>query len=204
MREMLSDVCCCGRALCGLPRCSALEVLAEYVSALRGRTLTFDVHVGCPQGGQESLCLFNYYFDYVLKVAVFTINEALPEGWGIGLEFNIPHMCTNREHGRCGKMGGAEMRCKTFCKTVLEAEQLLSSMKHRKDLASPKPTRVFNDEDLSEKPTLFSIDDQVVANVRGLTYLGQLIKTTEKGCYTAKFNELQSALTDNIVNLRTR
>ena len=27
----------------------------------------FEVLVGCTQGGQESLCLFNYYFDYVLR-----------------------------------------------------------------------------------------------------------------------------------------
>lgn len=35
----------------------------------------------------------NYYFDYVLKVAAAAIKEAFPDGWGNGLEFNVPYTC---------------------------------------------------------------------------------------------------------------
>ena len=60
-------------------------------------TDTFDVLIGCCQGGQESPCLFNHYFDYVLKVVAYEIDKVFPDGWGIEFEYNIPHMCMNRE-----------------------------------------------------------------------------------------------------------
>ena len=57
----------------------------------------FDVHSGCRQGGQEAPCLFNYYFDFAVKVAASEIDKVFPCGKGIDLEFNIPYLCTNRE-----------------------------------------------------------------------------------------------------------
>ena len=94
----------------------------------------FDVLVGCRQGGQESPCLFNYYFDYVLKVAAYEIDKVFPVGWGIEFEYNIPHMCTNRKQRQGGRMRGIEVirwilyadDVVLFCKTVTEAEQLLT------------------------------------------------------------------------------
>ena len=38
-------------------------------ASIKGMRSTFDILIGCRQGGQESPCLFNYYFDFVLKVA---------------------------------------------------------------------------------------------------------------------------------------
>ena len=51
-------------------------------ASIKGMTAKFDVLVGCRQGGQESPCLFNYYFDYVLKVwqQVKLINSSLVDG----------------------------------------------------------------------------------------------------------------------------
>ena len=66
-------------------------------ASIQGTTAKFDVLIGCRQGGQESPCLFNYYFDYVLKVAAREIDKAYPDGWGIQFEYNIPQWCTNRE-----------------------------------------------------------------------------------------------------------
>ena len=59
--------------------------------------------------GKESPCLFNLYFDYVLKVAANEIDKCFPEGWGIECPYNIPHLCTNREQRRSGKMRGVEV-----------------------------------------------------------------------------------------------
>ena len=182
--------------------------------------------IGCRQGGQESLCLFNYYFDYVLKVVAYEIDKVFLDGWGIEFEYNIPHMCTNREQRRNGRMRGIEMMrwilyaddMVLFCKTVDEAEQLLTLINDtfkRFGLTisfEKTKTQVFNDEDLAEKSTLFNIGEQVIENVRKFTYLGQVITTEEKGCFTehrisrtiSKFNELRNVLTEINVNLRTR
>ena len=42
-------------------------------------------------GGQESPCIFTYYFDYVLKVAACETDKQFPDGWSIEFDFNIPH-----------------------------------------------------------------------------------------------------------------
>ena len=73
------------------------KMYEDTTASIRGMTDTYDVLIGCRQGGQESPCLFNYYFDYVLKVVAYEINKVFPDGWGIEFEYNIPHMCTNRE-----------------------------------------------------------------------------------------------------------
>lgn len=69
----------------------------------------FEVLVGCRQGGQELPCTFNYYFDYVLKVAACEIDKQFPGGWGIEFEFNIPHFCSNREQRKNGRMKGVQI-----------------------------------------------------------------------------------------------
>ena len=87
-----------------------LQKMYEGTTAsIRGMTDTFDVLIGCRQGGQESPCLFNYYFDYVLKVVAYEIDKVFPDGWGIEFEYNIPHTCTNREQRRNGRMCGIEI-----------------------------------------------------------------------------------------------
>ena len=94
----------------------------------------FDVLVGCRQGSQESPCIFNYYFDYVLKIAAHDIAKEFPDGWGIDMEYNIPHTCTNRSQQQNGKMRGTEViklilyadDVALFCKSVNEAKQILN------------------------------------------------------------------------------
>ena len=51
----------------------------------------FELLVRCGQGGQESPCIFTYYFDYVLKVAAYETDKQFPDGWSIEFDFNIPH-----------------------------------------------------------------------------------------------------------------
>ena len=103
-------------------------------ASIRGTQAKFDVLIGCRQGGQESPCLFNYYFDYVLKVAAHAIDEAFPNGWGVQYEYNIPHWCTNRSQRRDGRMNGTDIirwilyadDVVLFCRSTKEAHTLLA------------------------------------------------------------------------------
>ena len=67
-----------------------------------------EVLVDCRQGCQESPCIFNYYFDYVLKVATCETDKKFPDGWGTEFEFNIPHFSTNREQGKSGRVNDVQ------------------------------------------------------------------------------------------------
>ena len=44
-----------------------------------------------------------------MKIAAKEIDQEFPDGWGIDLEYNIPHLCTDREQRRSGKMRGIEI-----------------------------------------------------------------------------------------------
>ena len=85
------------------------KMYENTTASIRGMKESFDVLIGCRQGGQESPCLFNYYFDYVLKIAAHKIDKEFPDGWGIELEYNIPHWCTDRDQRRTGKLRGVEL-----------------------------------------------------------------------------------------------
>ena len=50
---------------------------------IAGTKVRFDLLVGCRQCGLESPTLFNYYFDFVLKVCVEEIDCKFPEGCGL-------------------------------------------------------------------------------------------------------------------------
>ena len=103
-------------------------------AVIKGMSSIFQVLVGCRQGGQESPCLFNYYFDFVLKVAASEIDKRFPEGWGIKINYRISHLCTNREQRRSGRLHGAEIiqwilyadNAVLFCKTPEEAQEVLT------------------------------------------------------------------------------
>ena len=105
-----------------------------------------------------------------------------------------------------------------FCKTIQEADNLLTLINNtctRFGLTisfKKTKTQVFNDKDLAQKETLFSIGDQIIGNVQQFTYLGQVITNDMTVCFTdhrsaratAKFNELRNVLTDHYINMRTR
>ena len=59
-------------------------------ASMVGMKAKFDVLIGCRHGGQDFPCIFNYYFDYVLKVAANAIDEKFPDGWGTEFDYNIP------------------------------------------------------------------------------------------------------------------
>ena len=187
---------------------------------------TFDVLVGCRQGGQESPCLFNYYFDYVLKVAASEIDKQFPDGWGIKSRFNIPHWCTNRKQRRVGKMNGVQIiqwilyadDAVLFCRNPEDAHTILNILNEtckRFGLTisfKKTKTQVFNSDDLAQQNSLFSIDGEAIENVKEFTYLGQVISTTADKCFTeypiaranAKFHEFRKVLCDYKINKCTR
>ena len=184
---------------------------------------SFEVLIGCRQ---ESPCLFNYYFDFVLKVAAHEIDRIYPEGWGIDFDYNIPHTCSNRIQRRVAGLSGTQIikwilyadDMVVFAKTVNEAEEILkiiSDTCKRFGLSvsfGKTKTQVFNDEDLAQKPSLFNIGVHEIENVREFTYLGHVITNSNEVCFTehrvaratAKFNELRNVLCDTDVNLKTR
>ena len=88
-----------------------------YISGTKAR---FDLLTGCRQGGLESPTLFNYYFDFVLKVCAEEIDRKFPNGWGLSFKYRIPGECTNREQRYEKKMHGSE-----FIKWLLHADDLV-------------------------------------------------------------------------------
>gem|GEM_PF-4889121 len=158
----------------------------------------FDIHVGCRQGGQESPVLFNWYFDFVLKIAANAIDAAFPDGWGISIDYNIPHTCTNRNQRTQGRMSGADIihwilyadDLVLFCHSIAEAEKLLTIIndtctRYGLTISFKKTkTQVFNQPELANQPTLFSIGSNVIENVQDFVYLGHSVTTEEDGCFT--------------------
>ena len=195
-------------------------------ASIRGMEARFDVLVGCRQGGQESPCLFNYYLDFVLKVAANEINERFPGGWGVKFDYNIAHQCTNRLQRQSGRMNGVQILqwilyaddAVLFCNTPEEAKELLTIINttcSRFGLTisfTKTKTQVFHDDELAQKDTLFSVENHVIENVREFVYLGQVFTNDPDKSYTdhriaratAKFNELRKALCDTNVNMQTR
>ena len=167
-------------------------------ASIRGMKTTIDVLIGCHQGGQESPCIFNYYFDYVLKVAAQEIDKEFPDGWGIPFQYEIPHCCTNRNQRSNGKLSGLEIirwilyadDVVVFCKTVKDAEKILNILNDtckRFGLTisfKKTKTQVFNNEDLANQDTLFSIGPEKIEDVRSFTYLGQVITNDANNCFT--------------------
>ena len=203
------------------------KMYENTTASIKGMQTKFDVLIGCRQGGQESPCIFNYYFDFVLKVAAMKIDEAFPNGWGIPFEYDIPHYCTNREQRREGPMKGIEIirwilyadDLVLFCKSVDDAEKLLNILNDtckRFGLTisfKKTKTQVFNNEELAMKECLFHIGSEKIENVRSFVYLGQVItNNNQEECFTdhrtaravAKFNELRTVLCDTNINIRTR
>ena len=205
-----------------------LQKMYEGTTAsIAGMKVKFDVLVGCRQGGQESPCLFSYYFDYVLKVASSEIDKAFPKGVGIEFAFRIPHQCSNRkQRQKTGTLNGIEVLrwilyaddMVIFCKNVSEAEQLLKIISNtckrfglNISLTKTK-TQVFGDDDLAQQDCLITIDGVEIENVCDYVYLGHMITNRKDYLFTelrvshanGKFHDLEKVLKDRFVNMATR
>ena len=204
-----------------------LQLMYQGTTAsIKGMKSYFNVLIGCRQGGQESPCLFNYYFDFVLKVAANEIGRMYSDGLGIEFEFNISQLCSNREQRRLAPLRGVQLLkwilyaddMVVFAKTTAEAEnilQIVSDTCKRFGLTvsfKKTKTQVFNNEELANIPSLFSVDGHKIENVKEFTYLGHVLSNSDEVNFTehrvaratAKFQELKNVLCDTDVNLKSR
>ena len=157
----------------------------------------FELLVRCGQGGQESPCIFTYYFDYVLKVAACETDKQFPDGWSIEFDFNIPHFWTNREHGKSGRLNGVQIvrwllyadDLALFCKSIAEVKTIMNILngtcsRFGLTISFPKTkTQVFNNDELANLNSLFSSGDNEVENVSESIYLGQTFRNKTQGIF---------------------
>ena len=190
-----------------------------YIS---GTKTTFDILVGCRQGGLESPTLFNYYFDFVLKVCAEEIDQKFPEGWGLSFDYRIPGECTNREQRRVKRMNGTQLLrwllyaddLVLFCTNLHQAEVIMNIMNNvckRFGLTiSFKKTKVMQFNTGTED-TIIKVGEAFLENVSEFCYLGHTIFNDGRNSTalriakaTAKFNELSDVLRDNEIHLVIR
>ena len=200
-----------------------LRKLYDGTTAFISGTKThFDILVGCRQGGLESPTLFNYYFDFVLKICSEEIDRKFPDGWGLSFDYRISGECTNREQRRLKKMHGTEIikwllyadDLVLFCPNLSQAQdviRIMDSVCKRFGLTiSFKKTKVmqFNTNTLDISVT---VDGIVLDNVSDFCYLGHTIFNDNRNSTelriskaTAKFHELENVLCDHEIHLSIR
>ena len=190
-----------------------------YIS---GTKVHFDILTGCRQGGLESPTLFNYYFDFVLKVCAKEIDHKFPDGWGLSFEYRIPGECTNREQRQVKKMHGSEfirwLLCADdlvlFCPNIAQAQDviiIMNSVCKSFGLAiSFKKTKVMQFNTNTNHVNIV-VDDNELENVSEFCYLGHTIFNDNRNSTdlriakaTAKFHELSNILRDNEIHLSIR
>ena len=190
-----------------------------YIS---GTKVRFDLLIGCRQGGLESPTLFNYYFDFVLKVCVEEIDRKFPNGWGLSFDYRIPGECTNREQRQEKKMHGTEFikwllyadDLVLFCPNIEQAQDIIiimNSVCKRFGLTiSLKKTKVMQFH-TSTSDTSTVVGETILENVSEFCYLGHTIfnngkKSTDLRIAkaTAKFHELGNVFRDQDIHLSIR
>ena len=201
-----------------------LQALYKGTTAsISGLRVKFDVLIGCRQGGQESPSCFNYYFDYVLKVAALRIDKAFPDGWGTKVDVQIPYWIKSTRGERLGAIDILRWilyadDLALFTTSVKEAEELLKIIdatfrEFGLTIAYSKTkTQVFNDESLAGMSSLINIGQNSIENVREFCYLGHLVTNRVGQNFTelrisranAKFYELARMLKDSEINMGTR
>ena len=204
---------------------SILRKLYEgTIAKITGSKTVFEIFSGCRQGGIESPTLFNYYFDFVLKVCAFEIDQAFPNGWGLSFDYNIPNECTDREQRKTKKAMGKEMirwllyadDLSLFCKSFDEAQTIINIMtrvcKRFGLTISFKKTKVMRFGATKDSTSEIIVDNCKLENVNTFCYLGHTIFNKKEGNYvdlriskaTSKFNELGRVLKDKQISLSTR
>ena len=101
---------------------------------ISGSKVQFDILVGCRQDGLESPTLFNYYFDFVLKVCAEEIDRKFPDGWGLSFDYRIPSQCTTRKQRGERRMVGSELirwllyadDLVLFCPDIAQAQEIIT------------------------------------------------------------------------------
>ena len=197
-------------------------------AAIKGSKIFFETFTGCRQGGLESPVLFNIYMDFVLRCAE---NEVLQRFPNTGLEYSyrIPGHCSTREQRSLHGLNGTQ-RLKMIlyaddiailCNDVDELAEILNIYDRTfkrfglKIAYGKTETMAFNvPEEIKAKPTLFSVGDEKIKNVRVFKYLGHVITNNDDdpshylSCRISsafqKWNELKHVLTDKRIFMSIR
>ena len=189
---------------------------------IAGTKTKFDILIGCRQGGLESPTLFNYYFDFILKVCAEEIDRKFLDGWGLSFDYRISGECTNREQRRFQRMNGTQLLkwllyaddLVLFCPDLNQAQEIINIMNNvckRFGLSiSFKKTKVMQFNTGTDATTI-KVGDAVLDNVCEFCYLGHTIFNDGRNSTalriakaTAKFNELSDVLRDTDIHLSIR
>ena len=189
---------------------------------LCGSKIKFDILIGCLQGVLEFATLFNYYFDFVLKVCAEELIKKFPDGWGLNFDYRIPTQCTNRQQRGQRRMHGVEIiklllyadDLVLYCSDISEVQEIvkiMNSVCKRFGLTiSFSKTKVMQFYTYTNHVNVI-VDDNILENASEFCHLGHNIFNTDDDFTglriaraTAKLNELSNILRDQDINLSIR
>ena len=206
-----------------------LKVFYTGTSAvIKGSKTFLKTFTGCRQGGLESPVLFNVYMDFVLRCAEYEVLQRFPNT-GLEYSYRIPGHCSTREQRSVHGLSGKER-----LRMILYADDIVILCKDIDELAAilniydktftrfglkistgKTETMAFNvPEEVKSRPSLFSIGEIPIKNVRLFKYLGHVITNNDDdpshylsfriSSAFQKWNELKHVLTDKIIFMSTR
>ena len=157
-------------------------------AAIKGSKIFFKTFTGCRQGGLESPVLFNIYLDFVLRIAEHEVLQRFPN-CGLQYSYRIPGHCSTREQRSVhGLSGSQRLRMILYaddiallCSDIDELAEIVNiydrtfSRFGLKISASKTETMAFNvPEHIKASPSLISIGETPIKNVRKFKYLGHM------------------------------
>jgi exonuclease III len=197
-------------------------------AAIKGSKVFFKTFSGCRQGGVESPVIFNIYLDFVLRCVEHEVLQKFPNT-GLKYSFVIPGHCSTRQQRSIHRLSGTErLRMILYaddivllCNDINELSEIVNIYDKTfarfglKISTDKTETMAFNvDEEIKTKPSLISVGDVALKNVRSFKYLGHMIKNTDEdpshflnfriSSAFQKWNELKHILTDRKILMSTR
>ena len=197
-------------------------------AAIKGSKMFFQTFSGCRQGGVESPVIFNIYVDFVLRCAEHEVLQKFPNT-GLQYSFLIPGHCSTRQQRSIHGLSGVQrLRMILYADDIVllsndigelsEIVRIYDSTFTRFGLkisTSKTETMAFNvPEEVKAKPSLISIGNIPLKNVRTFKYLGHMITNNEEdpshylnfriSSAFQKWNELKHVLTDRRILMSTR
>jgi hypothetical protein len=197
-------------------------------AAIKGSKVFFKTFSGCRQGGVESPVIFNIYLDFVLRCVEHEVLQKFPNT-GLQYSFLIPGHCSTRQQRSIHRLSGSErLRMILYaddivllCNDIDELSEIVNIYDKTfarfglKISTDKTETMAFNvDEEIKAKPSLISVGNVALKNVRSFKYLGHMIKNTEEdpshfltfriSSAFQKWNELKHILCDRRIFMSTR
>ena len=197
-------------------------------AAIKGSKSFFKTFVGCRQGGVESPIIFNIFLDFVLRCAEHEVLQKYPQT-GLQYSFLIPGHCSTRKQWSVYSLSGIQR-----LRMILYADDIVLMCNNVDELAdivniyninlarfglkistSKTETMAFNVPiEIKSQPSLISIGDVALKNVRTFKYLGHMITNNDENpshylnfrisSAFQKWTELKHVLTDRRILMSTR